>query len=627
MIPDAIYVPAILPLMALAGSVLSVHRLSGNDSAWRRSVLLGSTLWGTGLVVATESLGVFNALTRGSVAAFWIAAVVAIVLASRKGVRDVLRPSPAGSDTAIRRGFAMALVLLFSTEALIAILAPPMNWDSMTYHLPRVMHWSQNGTTSFFPTHITRQDWLQPGAEYVLLHLQLLCGGDRLLNLVQWLASVGSVIASSAIAAELGAGTAGQWLAAVATATVPMAVLQSSSTQNDLVVGFWLSCMVFSILRFRRTGRLQDALGAGLALGLALLTKGTAGLLAAPFVATVLLPPSARRVKALVLMAVVAMGINAPFLLRNVRVFGSAGGPAAIRETLLNVRHDPGGIGANLLRNAAIHFGTPFEGANRVARRVVLWILGTEANDPGQIWPGATFDIPGSRYREDRDGNPLHLALFLGAVLAMSSSRSRRDVTSTLYVLCLLASFVLFSAALRWQPWHSRLHLPLFLLAGPVIGRALGRGRRHAVAIGSVCLAAVIPWLLGNATRPLIGNWSVFHTPRPWMYFASRPAIARDTLDAVDYLVATDKREVGLVLGGDDYEYPLWALLRQRSRGAVRIRHVNVANETATLPAPAEDFIPQALVTTGPRRPVETVWGPYSPVWSSGPLTVLFPRR
>jgi len=617
---------ALLMPLALAGAILSVHRLGGSRE-WRHSILLGSTLWGTALVVATESLGAVDALTRGSVAAFWTAAAVAIALVSRTRGWEGPGPSPAGADAAIRRGVVAALALLFLTEAALALLAPPMNWDSMTYHLPRVMYWSQNGTTSFFPTHITRQDWLQPGAEYVLLHLQLLSGGDRLLNLVQWLASIGTVIASSAIAAELGAGTAGQGLAAVATATVPMAVLQSSSTQNDLVVGFWISCMVFFVLRLRRTGRLLDALGAGLALGLALLTKGTAGLFAAPFVATVFWPPSARRVKVLALMTVVALGLNAPFLLRNLRVFGSVVGSAALREPFLNVRHDPGALGANLLRNAAIHLGTPFEGANRVARRAVLRILGTEANDPGQIWPGATFDIPGSRYLEDRDGNPLHLALFLGAVLAMVSSSRRRDLTSTLYVLCLIASFVLFSGVLRWQPWVSRLQLPLFLLAGPVIGRALGRGRRGAVVLGGLCLAAAIPWLLGNATRPLLGNWSVFRVPRTEMYFASRPDVERGYLDTIDYLVATDRREIGLVLGGDDYEYPLWALLGQRSGGAVRFRHVNVANETAGLPASAEDFIPQALVTTGPRRVVETVWGPYGPVFGSGPLTVLVPRR
>jgi 4-amino-4-deoxy-L-arabinose transferase-like glycosyltransferase len=82
------------------------------------------------------------------------------------------------------------------------------------------------------------------GAEYVTLHRQLLSGGDRLANLPQWFASMGSLFVVSLIAARLGATARGQALAALFCATLPMGILQSTSTQNDFVVAYWLACLV-----------------------------------------------------------------------------------------------------------------------------------------------------------------------------------------------------------------------------------------------------------------------------------------------------------------------------------------------------------------------------------------------
>jgi hypothetical protein len=55
----------------------------------------------------------------------------------------------------------------------------------MSYHLARVAHWGQNHTVAFYPTHIVRQLYQPPWAEYAMLHLYILAGGDRLANLVQ----------------------------------------------------------------------------------------------------------------------------------------------------------------------------------------------------------------------------------------------------------------------------------------------------------------------------------------------------------------------------------------------------------------------------------------------------------
>ena len=121
----------------------------------------------------------------------------------------------------------------------------------MTYHMPRVAHWSQAGSVAHYPTHILRQLWLGPWAEFAIMHLYVLTGGDRLANLVQWLAFAGCIVGSAVVAGALGGGP---WRAGWRRSPArpcPMAISQASSTQNDLVASFWLLSLGYWVLRFR----------------------------------------------------------------------------------------------------------------------------------------------------------------------------------------------------------------------------------------------------------------------------------------------------------------------------------------------------------------------------------------
>src|SRR5262249_45093835 len=132
-----------------------------------------------------------------------------------------------------------------------------------------------------------------PWAEFAITHLQILSDSDRFANGIQWLSMVGSVVGVSLIAKLLGGDRKAQVFASVFAATIPMGILQASSTQNDFVVAFWLVCFVAYTLRIVTNRSDQESqtvvawepvLGAGASLGLALMTKGTAYIYSAPFV-------------------------------------------------------------------------------------------------------------------------------------------------------------------------------------------------------------------------------------------------------------------------------------------------------------------------------------------------------
>jgi hypothetical protein len=86
----------------------------------------------------------------------------------------------------------LSIGLIFVLTGLIAIVSPANTWDSMTYHMSRVVHWIQNQGLAHYPTSILRQLHQNPWAEIAILHFQILSNGDRFANLIQWLSMIGA---------------------------------------------------------------------------------------------------------------------------------------------------------------------------------------------------------------------------------------------------------------------------------------------------------------------------------------------------------------------------------------------------------------------------------------------------
>ncbi len=578
-------------------------RRSGSGN--RASFLGASIVWGLLLVASSEILSLFRAFNYHWTAASWgMFAAVSIVPAffyprfeKERGAEEAARPGKAEI-------FAIACVALIAAATLvIALFSPPNNWDSMTYHMSRVMHWVQNQSISHYPTHVLRQIHLNPGAELVIAHIMALGGGDSLANLVQWGAMLGSLIGVSLIAKTLGLGTRGQAFSALAAATLPMGILQSTSTQNDYVLAFWLVSFIYWGALFAKEGGYKKAFLAGAALGLAVLTKGTAYIYALPFIAWFVLEGASRHRKALigpaVLIAALVLIVNSGHYLRNHAVFGSPLGPGSESESpefsYMNSRLSAGTLASNLLRNAAIHMGLPFQSANRAIEGAVFSahsVLGLDPHDRATTWGGTALRI-GTELHEDLDGNPAHLLLIIAALASLPFMVKRPGKkTALIYSLCLVAGFLLFSLLLRWQPWHSRLHLPLFVAAAPLIGVLFSFTKRDEMAIiaAALLLAASLPWLLFNYQRPLIpyDGFSVLTAERTDIYFRARPELKRKYVEAAGIILRQDCTDLGLMpASGEMWEYPVWPLLNDRR---FRLEHVEVNNESAGLADP--DFSP-----------------------------------
>lgn len=595
-------------LPACAAALLTVlSRGTQPKRGWLDAAMTAAVGVAVFMVVSTECLSPFGLIGFGPLVVLWAFANLGLAYAVyRTGAASVVA-------TDLRRRFAawrwspwaIGVTAMAAATLLIALLAPPNTWDSMTYHLARVAHWHRNGSLAHYPTNIVRQLHLGPGAEILILQLQTLAGGDRFANCVQWSAYGLSTVAAMLTARELGAGRAGERFAAVFVLTVPMLILQSTSTQNDLVTAVWVAAFTLYGVRWIRRGTPTELWRAACALGLAVLTKGTALFFAGPFVvwfaAATLRRHRARSWRAALVVVAVVGVLNGGHFARNSQVYGhplgsGVEGPGAYASEIKT----PATFLSGVTRNLALQLATPFEAWNqRVASwaRQAHWALDLDPSDPRSTWQGFRFDVYRSSRHEDSEGAPLQVLLVGAALAAAAIVRRLRPAGSAWSVYCLstLAGAALFAFLLRWQPWHTRLHAPLWVLAAPCLAVVVGRIRwRPAPTVISITLALwAVPLVLHGSPRPLVGDRSVITTPRAVQYFANRPDL-RAQYEAIARRVReSGTHDLGLRLAGNDWEYPLWIVLGPD----VDLQHVGVENESARLAAGHRPE-PEAIICT-----------------------------
>jgi hypothetical protein len=579
----------------------------------RRALLVAALGCGILVVLSTEGLSALHALNRSGIVVFWAVVFVAasawlwktgffargLALATRRA-RAFAQFLRASLPRAI---LLLALVLFVAALGLVALHAPPNTFDSLTYHLARVAHWAQNESVAIYPTAISRQYEYPALAEYSVLHLQILSGDDRFANLVQYAAYLGCILVASLIAQAMGLSGDGQLLAGITTASIPMAVVQASGTQTDLVASFWLASAVYWILVADQFSLRTSAFLVGASLALAAFVKFPAVIFASAlfvgYVFRLVKKIGWRRtlVPAVLIVAAMCVFVQGAFFARRVELTSRAllarfesSAPNISDSSLaselslryINRRIDPPAVLSNLVRNAALHLGLPLPEWNAALTRMITWIhfgIGVNANDDATTYPARTWSRVKFVMHEDETGNFIALLLALAAIVWALAGRDAARTQWHAYLALLGLGAAFFILILKWELWNSRLHTPLFVLAAPLIAAFLINilpiyGTQLA-ALG--LLAAALPWLFWAQPRPLLGAASVLREPRQAQYFANAPALAQPYENAVAYVQALACHAIGLWWGGNDFEYPLFALLNARHYAA-RIEHVNVNN-------------------------------------------------
>lgn len=601
----------------------------------REALLVAILTIATFITLLTESLSLIHALNFTTLLIAWLGVTIGFGtwLWYRRNLLpefDLQKINIALKEPPFHVKIILELiVIVIVLTGIVAVIYPPNTWDAMTYHMTRVFFWQQYESVAPYPTVYEHQIIQPPFAEYAILQLQILSGGDGLANLVQWTAMLLSLIGVSLIARELGATPYPQIITVAFCVALPMGVMQSSSTQNDYVIALWIVILVYFVLNaYRNQPTWAHIIGVGLSGGLATLTKGTGYLFMLPWLfwfGLILYRRWRWQVwKPVLSIGVIGLSINAGFMYHVYSVYDTPLNPPP-QHHHLNRNWSASAIASNIIRNTIIQIYVPeFNNENPPLSRNIYqktldihhW-LDIAPNDSTTTMDTANeflqTNIPphdSSIFHEDYTTNTLHLGLFwisLGFYLFRKSNR--KHSIYGFYLLALVFQFIFFNMGIKWSLFNVRLQLPLFVLMTPIIGLILMNVYRYLAASLVVILlliAMIFPFL--NHARPLIiipradspqsgeTPYTVFALDYNERYFVYRPQLYKDYMEVKDYFVKSACKDYG-IYAALDWVYPLVYLI-QRDKADAYFQYMDITNATHRRYqySPYHDFRPCLLI-------------------------------
>jgi len=292
------------------------------------------------------------------------------------------------------------------------LLYPPTNWDSMTYHLPRIMQWIQHGSLAYYPTHIVRQLYQPPFAEYAILQTVLLNKSDLFAFAIQFMYYILVTFTVIEITSYFSKKSNVRWVAGLLCIFLPEAVLQATSTQNDLVVSFFIAASILFLLLILKKPSILNFIFLGVSIGLALLTKALAYVYLPVFVGLFLVLFIVKNYKTWkksyfiggILTLVIVFSININHFQKNYALCHNIMGtdPKEDKEYKLEDRSIRG-ISSNTMKNVGLHLDPFFVGnlGNNLVEKIHL-IMHYDPNQKGMNYVETKFTTyPGWRNHED----------------------------------------------------------------------------------------------------------------------------------------------------------------------------------------------------------------------------------
>ncbi len=598
---------------------------SNNSEVLLRAVLSFSL----SLTALTEALGFFNLISFTSIVICWVLITIAgsyylyqnktALLNFIAELRSRIKHGRSGLSQ-YERLLLTAIAILFFLEFIQGIIYPPNTFDSLTYHLSRVVSWISHHSVAPYPTYIPRQLYQPPLAEYFILHFNLLNRGDYFAASVQFFFQLACFVSILAISRQLGLNRYYRLTAFVLAATIPQVVLQASSTQNDVVASFFvLAAFYFAIKSIKEPG-FENYLFLGLSAGLGLFTKGTAYLFVAPillvFGINVLITIFKTKQfihfwYAVLLVALVPLLINARQYYRNYSYSDNLLGTDRHEAELYGVeRMNPALFICNTAKAIDVNMQLMFVpritlAANKVVHKIFK-VTKIDINEPAITYPhmASVSGIPGDKSylmggfvatHEDYCSNFIVMVLIWISLFIIGWAAFKRNVNASTLILAItcILQVLFFCGYLKWQPWGTRLQTPAFLLSVTLIAcaAALSKVFNSAVKIlvpFVICYSFVL--VLFNCIRPFIQNGRVFHGylisgggsifyPRGIkLFYGDGAHSAYPEYTAINNDIRkSNYKNIGLILADEGRQYPLFIDCYTRELNPV---HIMVPNYT-----------------------------------------------
>lgn len=599
--------------LCFIATFFSIGLLSSSSVSLKEILLRGVLIFSGILVAITELLSAFHAINFRWILIAWLVVFmvnIVYLFFKRKELTVFMMKIKKNACNAFYGFTRLEKFLFFSVLTLLTLVViqgivyPPNSGDSMTYHLPRIINWISRQSLEFYPAYTFRQLYQLPFAEFVILHFNVLNWGDYFSSLVEFFFLIFSLFSLILIMEWLRLGHALKVIAIVLAVTMPETLLQASSTQNDIVISFFIITTVYFCIRTFKEWSFQNYLLLGLSIWLSVFTKGTAYIYLAPILFAFSLAMGIKLYKTRditcirysLIAALIFICINSGHYVRSYVLTDNILGIDKREHGIYkNAQMNPLLLLSNIIKNAWTQIG-PYP-LNRLSEKAVYKLhtwLGIGINTSGTNFLNKKYvgseDIPNF---EDKAPNTIHFLLILLSFLLViiHMIRHKRDPKIILYCTILCCQALIFCGYLRWQPFHTRLETPLFLLSVPLVCYALSLHIKY-IKIFYVLLFFILLFglfvVLCNQWRPFIStrltktNQISLTDSRYKKYFSLIwPTLYPGYEDVTEKMRAYRCKDVGLLLQGEgDMEYGLFSKFYASGINPI---YLNVQNITKTI--------------------------------------------
>lgn len=597
--------------MLLAAILFYMIFESVNDKVKRYSYVIVS--WVTYMYILTEFLSLIHSVNQAAIYTGWIMldVILGIVIYRFKKIKISLQLNAANILCVIKKYpfHTMAGIITF----LWALGTIPYNWDSMTYHLTRIAHWAQNESVGHFATNNIRQVASPALAEFVNLHVYIICGkSERLFHILQWSCYVTNAWLVTKLAYRIGCTERWAKISSLLFMCMPIAFAEALTTQVDHFACVWFLIFVYFILDFiiskehikYNKHNLNICLIMGACVVYGYLTKPTVSV-GMFMVAIGLFAICIKRrnpiVPLLKLSAVVAPLIIlfiSPEIIRNIISFHAINPPFVGQRQIVGTIK-PTYLIINFLKNFTFNFPNIYiYRSDRIVYGLVTMaarILHVELDHPSIAEDGYPFSVHEAQcFGQDTAVNPIILILSIVSLCRCLYSHIKHKQKAAALTYFAFGMFCLFCVIVRWELFVGRYMLPYFTLLCPIIAiqfQDIYENSRHkftghaTVSIIYFCCVIdlfAMTWYHGGIMK---GGWQD-------EYYVNNIYVANEYREIIGDICNSDFKNIGLKLGSNAYEYPIWNI----DKDNLYFAHINVENETAKYYE--EDFIPDCIIST-----------------------------
>lgn len=508
-----------LPIISIFFFILIFHHNSENGI--RLSFIKSLLSFSVFVFIITETFGNSDLLYTNSYIFAYILLILGLFLYIKKK-KVSLKFKIDKNRIAKFSSFPIIFLVIFIISPLLflAFYIKPTNTDSFSYHLTRIMFWIQNHNIHHFKTSFLPQLYYNVFSEYLILNTIILTGTDSFANSVHFVASIGTILVATLTGRRLGLPEKGQVLIAVIVGCIPMGVLQSISTQNDYLAGFYFCCSLYfglAAIQDNNKNYYENLLWGLIALSLGIFTKYTIFIFSIGFILFFgIYQLTINFQRAIITLAISLSVISVTFgafFYRNYQAFNAIISPPIKTDYYTKVENSLEVfkiILSNLSKIVGNHIGLPLNSWNVGYDKLIAnfhSLIGYELNNHKSTF--ATYYTYFS-IGEDFSGNFIHLLLIFSCILVVFLTIKKKYAyksTINTFIILLLFGLIAYSFAFKWQIFHSRTQLPFFLAFSPIIGAILYKissKRQWLYNLTSlIILASALPFVYSNPSKPI----------------------------------------------------------------------------------------------------------------------------